>query len=219
MTETPNENDFDEVLDTGIRTCTSHLEPDDLLEVFRGRSGEAELNDLLRHALNRSVRERGWVAEREVTDGVEGLRRVDLAVTDTSRGWTRPARVAWIEAKLQYPANAFISPGMFTGLAGKSSAADEHRLAAAATSTPKYLLTWVPHLARSVRPIKYARGHIRRGDEWVSNPAYDQWREVGTRLLEGLGSTRVLTIREERGSSGDLTLDAWVTRIAIPRSD
>jgi hypothetical protein len=56
----------------GLQACTAHLDADDVIEIVRGRAGEAELNDLLRHAVNRLVRPEGWIVEREEPIGHMG---------------------------------------------------------------------------------------------------------------------------------------------------
>lgn len=103
----------------GLANCTNHLSAGEVIEIVRSRAGEAELNDLLRHAVNRLVRPEGWIVEREVSDHSHGLSRVDLAMTETGSGM----RFAWVESKLKYATDAVEAPEVFIN-GGNSIAKD-----------------------------------------------------------------------------------------------
>lgn len=190
----------------GLRTCTQHLDSDEVIEIVRSRAGEAELNDLLRHAVNRHVRSRDWIVEREVSDRRHGLSRVDLALTDTASGM----RFAWVEAKLKYATDALEAPKVFIE-GGNSIAKDAEVLLAGAAETPKFLLTWVPHVTHSAYRLRYGAGHDKHEDGWRARLTLEQCREACESLLASFGPTQRVEVHSGSGRFGSITLDAWWT--------
>lgn len=192
----------------GLASCATHLGTDEVIEVVRSRAGEAELNDLLRHAVNRLVRPDGWIVEREVSDRTEGLARVDLAMTETGSGM----RLAWVEAKLKYATDALESPEVFIN-GGNSIAKDVVKLRAYPTSTPRFLLTWVPHVSHSAFALRYGAGHDKGEDGWRARLDIDKCRDACAALLRQFGDTQRVEVHSGVGAFGEITLDAWWTAL------
>ena len=192
----------------GLVTCATHLSTDEIIEVVRSRAGEAELNDLLRHAVNRLVRPEGWIVEREVSDRRECLSRVDLAMTEPGSGM----RFAWVEAKLKYATDAVESPDVFIN-GGNSIAKDASKLLARPTITPKFLLTWVPHVSHSAFALRYGAGHDQGDDGWRARLDVDQCRSACAALLRPLGHTQRVGVHSGVGQFGQVSLDAWWTSL------
>lgn len=195
----------------GLATCTDHLNADEVIEIVRSRAGEAELNDLLRHAVNRRVRAEGWIVEREVSDRNHGLSRVDLAMTETGSGM----RFAWVEAKLKYATDAIEAPEVFLG-GGNSISKDASKLLASSLGTPRFLLTWVPYVRHSAYALRYGAGHNQGPDGWRARVDLDQCRNACAELLGQLGDPRRVEVRSERGQFGEIILDAWWTSLRTP---
>lgn len=192
----------------GLATCTNHLSTDEAIEIVRSRAGEPELNDLLRHAVNRLVRPEGWIVEREVSDPGHGLSRVDLAMTETGSGM----RFAWVEAKLKYATDAVESPEVFIN-GGNSIAKDASKLLARPTITPRFLLTWIPHVRHSAFALRYGAGHDQGDDGWRARLDIDQCRDACAALLRQFGDTRRVEVHSGIGQFGEITLDAWWTSL------
>jgi len=190
----------------GLKTCVDHLDPDEVIEIVRGRAGEAELNDLLRHAVNRLVRSQGWIVEREVSDRAHALSRVDLVMTETGSGM----RFAWVEAKLKYATDAVESPEVFVD-GGNSIAKDAMALMASPSQTPKFLLTWVPYVTHSSFRLRYGGGHDLGDDGWRARVELDQCRAACARLLSQYGEPRLVEVTAGVGQFGTISLDAWWT--------
>lgn len=195
---------------SALAMCIDHLDTDEVIEVVRSRAGEAELNDLLRHSVNRLVRPRGWIVEREASDRREGLSRVDFAMTETGSDM----RFAWVEAKLKYASDAVDSPDVFID-GGNSIARDAAKLGARSTDTPAFLLTWIPYINHSILALRYGAGHVRGEDGWRARLGLDQCREACGSLLSQFGDTRQVEVHVGTGQFGTLTLDAWWT--PLPR--
>lgn len=194
---------------SGLATCTTHLETDEVIEIVRSRAGEAELNDLLRHAVNRLVRPQAWIVEREVSDRDHGLSRVDLAMTETGSGM----RFAWVEAKLKYASDAVDSPDVFID-GGNSIAKDAGKLLARSTDTPAFLLTWVPYVSYSTYALRYGAGHSHGDDGWRVRLDLDQCRAASASLLRQFGDVERVEVHSGTGQFGALVLDAWWTPLA-----
>lgn len=192
----------------GLVSCATHLSTDEMIEVVRSRAGEAELNDLLRHAVNRIVRPEGWIVEREVSDRREGLTRVDLAMTETGSGM----RFAWVEAKLKYATDALESADVFIN-GGNSIAKDAAKLRARTTGTPAFLLTWVPHISHSAFALRYGAGHDQGDDGWRARLDLNMCRNACAALLSQFGDTQRVEVHSGVGTFGEITLDAWWTTL------
>ena len=191
----------------GLTSCTDHLSVDELIEVVRSRGGEAELNDLLRHAVNRLVRPQHWIVEREVSDPTHRLSRVDLAMSETGSGM----RFAWVEAKYRIATDAIENPGFFIDEPQNAIAKDVAKLRSAQTITPTFLLTWVVHLTHSAFRVRYGAGHDVTDDGWRTRLGLAECREACATLLGALGPTERVEVKSGTGTHGSITLDAWWT--------
>ena len=193
---------------SGLATCTSHLDTDEVIEIVRSRAGESELNDLLRHAVNRLVRSHDWIVEREVSDRDHRLSRVDLAMTETGS----EMRFAWVEAKLKYASDAVDSPDVFIN-GGNSIAKDAGKLFARSTDTPAFLLTWVPYVSHSTNALRYGAGHSQGNDGWRVRLDLDRCRDACAALLHQFGDAHRVEVHSGTGKFGALVLDAWWTPV------
>lgn len=133
-----------------LATCTNHLDDLEVFEVCT-RGGEAELNDLLRHATNRVVRPAQIVQREQTRDRL--ITRADLMLTDTGSG------MVWavIEAKMVFSSDAVDAQGMWQPRLAKDIA--KLRRMPGPNPPPAFLLTWMPHFATLHRPLRYMRGH------------------------------------------------------------
>lgn len=191
---------------TGLAAATDHLTVDEVIEIGRGRGGEAELNDLLRHAVNRLVRPQSWLVEREVSDQTHRLKRVDLAMTETSSGM----RLAWVEAKMHYATDAVESPTYVIDTIAKDAA----KLRAGSSEAPAFLLTWLFHLAHTVFPVRWRAGHVVDEGGWRTRLDVATCRKACGELLVGqFGPTHRVEVKSGVGEYGTVTLDAWWTRL------
>lgn len=189
----------------GLATATDHLTVDEVIEIGRGRGGEAELNDLLRHAVTRLVRPHLWIVEREVSDRSHRLSRVDLALTETSSD----ERLAWVEAKMLYATDAVESPTYFIGTIAKDAA----KLRAGSSETPAFLLTWAFHLTHSAFQVRYGAGHVVDDDGWRTRLDVETCRAACGELLRQFGTSERVEVKSGTGDYGTITLDAWWTRL------
>lgn len=178
-----------------LRSCTDHLEDDEVYEVC-ARGGEQELNDLLRHAANRIVRPDGWIVQREQSR--TGVRRADLLMSDLGSG----APFAVIEAKMRYVTDAVESQDYVA----KGLRSDAAKLTNVRALVPRFLLVWAPYFAVVRRRLRWMAGHDAAREGWLPRVSLDECR---TGLLVAVGAQPALvTVRTTDSSDGQLTLDA-----------
>jgi hypothetical protein len=130
----PDPNEALDAIDVALSQALANLSADEVYEIG-ARGGEGELNDLLRHSLNRLVRGRGWLAQREVN--LDQVKRVDLAITRPSSTGT----VVAIESKMLYLTDAVDAPG----LVAMRVAPDARKLRVLASTVPSLLLMYSPY--------------------------------------------------------------------------
>lgn len=188
-----------------LAQCTDHLDDLEVFEVCT-RGGEAELNDLLRHAANRIVRPDQIVQREQSRRGL--IARADLTLTDAGSGmlW------AVIESKMVYSTDAVDAQGMW----GPKFAKDVAKLTRIPDpNLPGFLLTWMPHFATLRRPLRYMRGHSADGDGFAALRTVDEARDAVEGWLDthGVRAPRV-TVREADSTDGHFTLDAYLTLIS-----
>lgn len=192
-----------EPLVDGLRSCCDHLQDDEVYEIC-SRGGEAELNDLLRHAINREIRPLGWISQREQSRS--GMPRVDLLISDMGSGM--PFGV--VEAKMCYATDAVESVKMVRSHVD----GDVAKLSRVDPIVPRFFLMWAPYFAVVRRPLRYMAGHVAHGDEWLPRLELDQVRQAMQALLVSATTTpQHVVVRSCNGTDGKLTLDAW---LAVP---
>lgn len=192
---------------TGLRRCLDGLDADEIYDICRSGS-EPELNDRLRHAVNKVVRADGGLCEREGSHGP--LRRVDLRLVDTTVG-RNGFTVALIESKMRYGVDvAFANDWVVNGRNGL--AGDLAKLAKAGANVPTYLLLWSPYIERARRPLKYPRWTRRIEDGQVPDISLADCRAATNDMLALLsaGPRWHVEVYTGRRQDADFTLDAWL---------
>lgn len=191
--------------------CLEGLSTDEVFEIRRTGS-EPELNDRLRHAVNRQVRANGWLCEREARVGP--LRRVDLHLVEMGSGMTFAA----VEAKMRYAIEVAQDPDGVVN-SSKGLAADMRKLAQAGPNMPTFLLLWAPYIALARRRLKYARWTTPTDDGLVPNLSLEECREKTFELMNRLseGPCSHVEVHSGEGEDATLTLDAWL--LAVPSTD
>lgn len=193
-----------------LQRCLDGLTTDEVYEICRTGS-EPELNDRLRHAVNRLVRPQGWWCEREASRGA--LRRVDLHLLEAGSGMT----FAMVEAKMRYATDVFHATGWVVdgrnGLAG-----DVRKLSKAGPNVPTFILFWIPYIALARRGLKYKRWTTVTEDGLVPDVPLEQCREAAAAALHRLsdGPRWHVEVHNGEGEDAVLTLDAWL--VAVPNS-
>jgi hypothetical protein len=132
-------------------------------------------------------------------------------MTETGSGM----RFAWVEAKLKYATDAVESPEVFIE-GGNSIAKDAKSLLAGSTHSPKFLLTWVPHVTHSEFRLRYGGGHDLGDDGWRARITVDQCRVACGALLSRFGEPRLTEVATGVGRFGAISLDAWWTPLTAP---
>lgn len=189
-----------------LATCTDHLDDLEVFEVCT-RGGEAELNDLLRHATNRIVRPH-QIVQREQTRP-DLISRADLMLTDTGSGG-----MVWavIEAKMVFSTDVIDARPLWEPKLVK----DIGKLTRmrGPNPPPAFLLTWMPHFATLHRPLRYMRGHTPTPhghnaihDITTARQTLETWLD-----RHGNRAPRV-TVRDAQSIDGHVILDAYLTAI------
>lgn len=184
-----------------LPACTDHLSDDELYEVCAS-GGEAELNDLLRHATNRLVRPQGWIVQREQTKS--GLyTRADITMTEMGSGMP----FAVIEAKMFYASDVLDSPDRLRAMLARDAA--KLKLIVDFGQPPAFLLVWVPYFGSVSRRLRYMKGHTSAGDGWTTRHALEDTRAATAGLLAELGDhVQSVHVRTTAGDDGSVVLDA-----------
>ncbi|AXH95977.1 hypothetical protein [Ornithinimicrobium avium] len=188
--------------------CLDGLTTDEVYETCR-TSAEPELNDRLRHAVNRLVRPQGWLCEREATRGQ--LRRVDLHLVEMGSGMTFAA----VEAKMRYATDlARATDWVVNGRNGL--AADVAKLAKAGPNVPTLILLWTPYIALARWGLRYKRWTTATEEGLVPLDSLEQCREATAGALHALsdGPRWHVEVHRGEGKDAELTLDAWL--LAVP---
>lgn len=190
----------------GLGTCTRHLSPDEVFEVC-SRGGEQELNDLLRHAVNRLVRPSHWIMQREQTR--LGIARVDLLLSEMGSG----AVFAFVEAKMRYATDAVEAPDYVW----KSISGDVKKLLAAPPVVPIFFVMWAPYFAHARRVLRYGNGHDLSADGWRPRVSLEECRASMGALLGRAGEPTRVEVCSGTGEDGEITLDGWL--VGLDRGD
>jgi hypothetical protein len=183
-----------------LSKCTNHLCANEVYDIC-ARGGEGELNDLLRHALNRRIRHpEGWICQRE-------QRRVDLVVSELPSAAGTPGRqLAAIESKFRY------STRPDRGSYMRKMLSDVDKLGAMDPTLERKFLLWSPYLSVVRRSIYYMDGHQPAEDgtyvpRWPIEYCRDAMEEI---LQTRSGDLDRVGVRKAEGSDGSLVLDAYV---------
>lgn len=193
-----------------LSRCLDDLSIDEVYEICRTGS-EPELNDRLRHAVNRLVRSQGWLCEREASRGQ--LKRVDLHLLERGSGMT----FAMVEGKMRLASDlarntAWVVDGR-NGLA-----ADVAKLAQAGPNVPTFILLWTPYFALARWGLRYKRWTAPTDEGVVPLDSLEQCREATAAALHALsdGPRWHVEVCSGEGNDAALTLDAWL--LAVPNT-
>lgn len=190
---------------SALEVCTQHLDAEEVFEVC-SRGGEQELNDLLRHAVNRIVRPMDQRVQREQTR--PGVSRADLMLSDLGSG----SILAILEAKMRYMTDAIESPEHVRS----AVRLDLKKLAGMAGTIPCLFLMWSPYFALMHRTIRWMAGHDQQGVDWKPRRPMQECVDAMTELLavEGACPVTRVRVREASGDDGDVTLFAWLLQFS-----
>lgn len=194
-------------LQQALPRCTDHLSDDETYEVCARGGGEAELNDMLRHSMNKIVRQDGWLVQRERTIP-KLISRADLLVVDANGD-----PVSAIESKMFYATDAVDIPNNYRTSINRD-AAKLRRARENAPALPVFLLVWVPYFPEVRRLLRYMKGHVINEGRLVSKYDLDTTREATRRILAnvtGGSESTLVEVRRGSGEDGSLILDAYVT--------
>jgi len=188
-----------------LPTCTDHLSDDELYEVCAS-GGEAELNDLLRHAANRLARPRGWIVQREQTR--PGLyNRVDITMSEMASD----SPLAVLEAKMFYASDLLDITNRCREMLARDAA--KLKQVVELGQPPAFLLAWVPHYTTVNRKLRHMKGHRPTSDGWTPRHDLDETRSAATRLLADFGDVQRVHVRTTSGYDGSVVLEAHLVRL------